>query len=69
MFYLFFRPLSCVPNIACVSGMSILWFSLKLMFSVLCFVVVDFVANDVSMNCPFLNVPSVLSNGYLSRCM
>jgi hypothetical protein len=41
MFYFFFRPVSCVPNIACVSGMSILWFSLKLMFSVLCFVVVE----------------------------
>ena len=41
--------MSCVPNIACVSGMSILWISLKLMFSVLCFVVVDCFANVVSV--------------------
>ena len=65
----YFRPVSCVPGVASVSGLSILdcpfGFLLTFIF-VLCLVYVYFrpVLLPVSLDCPFLIVPSVFSNVY-----
>jgi len=65
VFFLIYFPVSCVPNVASISGVSILDFPVGFFFSLffLCFVCPML---PVSLGCPFLIVPSAFSNDFLS---